>query len=270
MGISCLMSCFRKDSASYLRKCLDSIMNQSMKASEIVFIKDGPLTTELEDVLLEFLDFLPFKFLVLEENRGLGFALNKGLEACSFDIVIRMDTDDICYPERFKLQYEYLLSHPEVDILGGWAYDIDGNDEIVGERRYPTSHEELYKLMWTNPLIHPTIAFRRNRIIEVGSYDPAVVRRQDYDLWIRAAFKGLNIENLPSFLIKYRFTDSYYKKNNFSVVYKQAMMGYRGVVLLKLPFYTKIAVFVPVLRSLLPSWLIIPVHKLMSKFDPRK
>lgn len=270
MSFSCLISCFKKDSAIQLEKCLRSIYEQTLVPTEIVFVKDGLLTEELEAVLNDYENKLPFKFLEFDTNRGLGYALNKGLEICGNDIVMRMDTDDICYSDRFELQYNYLINHPKIDILGGWAHDIDLNDNIIGERKYPKSHEELYRLMWTNPLIHPTIAFRRSRIIQIGSYDPMVVRRQDYELWIRAAASGLKMENLPKFLIKYRFTENYYKKNNWKVAYKQAIMGYRGAKLLRLPFYTRIAVFIPVLRSLLPSRIIKPVHKLMSKFDPRK
>ena len=270
MGFSCLVSCFIKDDSQLLRLCLQSLVDQTIPANEIVFVKDGPLTEELESVLEEYNNKLPFKFVVLEQNRGLGFALKEGLNQCSYDIVMRMDTDDICLPDRFALQYNYLIEHKDVDILGGWAKDIDINGNIIEERKYPTKYEDIFRLMWTNPLIHPAIAFRKHRILEVGSYNPSVIRRQDYDLWIRAAAQGLKIENLPAFLIKYRFTDNYYKKNNTQVAYKQALMGYKGAKILKLPLYTRVLVFAPVLRSLLPGRLIKPVHRLMSKFDPRK
>lgn len=270
MSVSVLISCYYKENPKYLEEALNSVKNQTMLADEIIIVEDGPLTDELYDVLDTFTRELPIKRIPLKENVGLGAALNIGLKQCENDIVIRMDTDDICYEDRFKLQYEYLINNPEVDILGGWARDIDAGGNIIAERKYPTSHSDIYRLMWTNPLIHPAIALRRNKILSIGSYDPAVVRRQDYDLWIRAASQGLIIENLPNFLIKYRFTDNYYKKNNTKVAFKQAMMGYRGAKKLKLPFYTRIAVFAPVLRSLLPKGLIGPVHRLMSKFDPRK
>lgn len=270
MSFSVLMSTFHRDNPEQFKEALDSLKAQSLPADEIVIVEDGPLATELYVVIDSYSGVLPIKRIPLKENVGLGGALNIGLEACSHDIVIRMDTDDVCYDDRFKLQYEYLINNPEVDILGGWARDIDAQGNIISERKYPTSHEDIYKLMWTNPLIHPAVAFRKGKILSVGSYDPAVVRRQDYDLWIRAAAGGLRIENLPHFLIQYRFTDNYYQKNNTKVAYKQALMGYKGAKQLRLPLYTRIAVFVPVLRSLLPKGLIGPVHRLMSRFDPRK
>lgn len=270
MSFSVLISCFVKDNPSQLDKCLKSISEQSLKADEIVFVKDGPLTDSLENILDSYKEDLPFKFISFDVNRGLGYSLNQGLLKCSFDIVMRMDTDDICLKDRFKQQYQYMCEHTDVDILGGWAYDIDQNDNIIAERKYPSLYEDIYKLMWTNPLIHPTISFRRSRILDIGSYNPKIVRRQDYDLWIRAAYAGFKIENLPEFLIKYRFTDNYYNKNGFKVAFNQAIMGYRGAKQLKLPFYTRLAVFAPVIRTLLPKKFVGRVHKLMNRYDPRK
>lgn len=270
MSFSCLISCYKNDKVEQLEECLKSLFNQTLIANEIIIVKDGPLTDELNRALDYYSEQLPLKFLAFDKNHGLGYALNRGLLMCENEIVMRMDTDDICLSNRFELQYNYLNQHSDVDILGGWAYDINESGEIIGERKYPSESNKIYKLMWTNPLIHPTIAFRKSSIIKIGSYNPNIVRRQDYELWIRAAEKGLKIENLPEFLIKYRFTSNYYKKNNFKVVYSQALMGFDGAKRLKLPLYTKLAVFVPVVRALLPTWIIRPVHRFMTKFDPRK
>jgi glycosyltransferase involved in cell wall biosynthesis len=241
-----------------------------LQCNEIVFVKDGPLSNELELVLGKFEDTLPFKFVEISVNKGLGNALKQGLEQCGNEIVIRMDTDDICEPNRFAEQFNYMNAHPAIDIVGSWAYDIEGNDTIIGERKYPLKHEDIYRLMWTNPIIHPSVAFRKSKIIAIGSYDAEVVRRQDYELWIRAAFNGLKFANIDKFLLKYRFTDNYYKKNSTKVVYAQAIMGLKGARKLKLPKYVYLAVFAPVLRTLLPPFLVKPLHKLMSKVDPRK
>lgn len=270
MSFSCLISCFKNDNPAQLKKCLDSLVEQTLQANEIVFVKDGPLSESLEEILSLYKEKLPFLFVEIPFNKGLGNALNEGLLKCSNDIVFRMDTDDICLPNRFEVQYNYLLAYPDIDIVGSWAYDIDSNDQIIGERKYPIDHDKLYNLLWTNPLIHPAVAFRKAKIIEIGSYDVTLKRRQDYELWIRAAHRGLKLTNIDQFLLLYRFTDNYYKKNNTKVAYDQALMGYRGASMLKLPFYTKLAVFIPVLRSLLPQRIIGPIHKFMSKFDPRK
>jgi len=270
MKFSCLISCYYKDSAEQLREALNSLALQTLPATEIVFVEDGELSQSLYEVLDRFSDTLPLVRVRIMENKGLGNALYEGLRRCTYEIVIRMDADDICAYNRFEEQVAFMSSHPEVDIVGSWAKDIDEKGNIIGERKYPTSHEELYKLMWTNPLIHPAVAFRKSSIERIGSYDKKVVRRQDYELWIRAAHAGLKFANIPKFLLYYRFTPRYYEKNNLKVVWNQAVMGAKGVRKLRLPFYVYIAVFGPVVRALLPRFLVGPVHKLMSTFDPRK
>jgi amylovoran biosynthesis glycosyltransferase AmsE len=149
MSFSCLISCYKNDNPSQLEKCLKSIQIQTLQCNEIVFVKDGPLSNELELVLGKFEDTLPFKFVEISVNKGLGNALKQGLEQCGNEIVIRMDTDDICEPNRFAEQFNYMNAHPAIDIVGSWAYDIEGNDTIIGERKYPLKHEDIYRLMWT-------------------------------------------------------------------------------------------------------------------------
>jgi glycosyltransferase involved in cell wall biosynthesis len=269
MSFSCLISCFKKDKPDELKKCLISLVNQTKPADEIIFVKDGLLTDDLENILFEFKSKLPLVFISLKDNMGLGNALKVGLESCSNEIVIRMDTDDICYPNRFEIQYNFLIDNPMIDILGTWAHDINADDQIIGERKYPIKHKDIYKLIWTIPIIHPSVAFRKSKILSIGSYNSELSRRQDYDLWLRSAYGGFVFGNIPEFLIKYRFTENYYNKNNNRVAFDQAIMGLKGAKKLKLPKYVYIAVFIPLFRSILPRFLMVSFHKLMNKFDPR-
>lgn len=268
---SCLISCYYKDSPSQLIDSLNSIYNQTLSANEIVFVKDGLLTDDLEAVLVDFSKKMPIKVVELIENKGLGNALHQGLKECSYDYIIRMDTDDICTKNRFERLINFIKENNEVDIVGSWAKDIDNDGNIVGERRMPTIHKDIYKLIWTCPFIHPTIAFKKASIIKIGSYSTTIKRRQDYDLWFRAAKGGLKFANIPEFLLKYRFTESFYKKNNLKVSIQQSKMGIRG--LLKLKSFSIIAyvgVLSPILRSVLPNFIAIRVHKFFQKIDPRK
>ena len=191
MGFSCLMSTYKKDSPIQLKECLESLVNQTLPADEIVLVKDGELSLELESVLEHYQDKLPFNFIELPNNKGLGNALNVGLLSCKYDIVIRMDADDICALNRFEIQYQFLSKNPEIDILGSWAWEINNQGKIVGERRYPENHEKLLELIWACPINHPTVIYRRNKILSIGSYNIKIKRRQDYELWFRAAENGL-------------------------------------------------------------------------------
>lgn len=267
---SCLISCYIKDSPSQLDESLKSIANQSLLANEIVFVKDGPLNKNLEDVLLKYESQLPFKFVNLPVNKGLGNALNEGLKHCSNDIILRMDTDDICFLDRFEKQVNFLSSNPDIDIVGSWCIEVDDEGNKLNYRKYPKSHEELIKLIWTCPINHPTVAFRKSKIIQIGSYNTSIKRRQDYELWFRAAINGLKFHNIQENLLYYRTSPNYFNKNDFKVSWLQTKIGWKGLFNLKvfrpIPY---IGVAYPLFRLILPDTLKKYIQRRIHKIDPR-
>ena len=122
INCSILLSVYHREKPEYLRQCLDSVFSQTFRASEIILVGDGPLTEALDTMIDCYRNNYPeLQFVPLKENRGLGLALNEGLRHCHNDLVMRMDTDDICYPNRLELQYNYMAEHPDCDVLGGWT-----------------------------------------------------------------------------------------------------------------------------------------------------
>ena len=119
MKFSVLMSLYIKENPQYLRECFESLVAQTHPADEIVLVFDGAVTPELEAVVSEFETKLPLNLVKLPKNLGLGKALNEGLKHCSHDWVFRMDTDDICVPERFAKQVAFIEQHPDTIIFGG-------------------------------------------------------------------------------------------------------------------------------------------------------
>lgn len=119
MKFSVLMSLYIKENPQYLRECFESLVAQTHPADEIVLVFDGAVTPELEAVVAEFETKLPLNLVKLPKNLGLGKALNEGLKHCSHDWVFRMDTDDICVPERFAKQVAFIEQHPDTIILVG-------------------------------------------------------------------------------------------------------------------------------------------------------
>ena len=107
---SALISVYKKEKPEYLKTALQSIINQTLQPTEIVIVKDGLLTQELDDCIKEYEKQYPelIKIIAFEENRGLGLALRDGVVACKYDYIARMDSDDIAKPERFAKQFQYL------------------------------------------------------------------------------------------------------------------------------------------------------------------
>ena len=129
MRFSVLLSLYYKENPIFLRESLHSVFGQTLQPDEVILVEDGPLTPALYEVVEEFAGrYSTIKRIVLEKNRGLGNALSEGLKHCSCDLVARMDTDDICKPERFARQLAFMESHPEISVVGAW---IDEFQETI-------------------------------------------------------------------------------------------------------------------------------------------
>ena len=144
MKFSVLLSIYYKEQPEYLRLALDSIFSQTVKANEVVLVEDGKLTDELEKVITEYEAQYPeLKVVRFEKNRGLGHALNDGLKYCSYDLIARADTDDICKLNRFEKQVQVLEAHPEYDLVSSWVDEfIDNPKYVTSVRKLPETPEE--------------------------------------------------------------------------------------------------------------------------------
>lgn len=215
---SVLISVYYKEIPRYLDRALQSITDdQVLKPNEIVLVKDGPLTKELDEVIEKYQKRYPnlFKIVALKKNYGLGKALNIGLKNCSYELVARMDGDDISKPERFKKQIDIFKENPDLDILGSWIDEFiekDGEIKIRSIRKVPETNEEIYqKLKSICAFNHPTVMYRKTKIIEVGSYSQEFAL-EDYYLWIRLAISGANMYNLQESLLEFRITEGTSKR----------------------------------------------------------
>jgi glycosyltransferase involved in cell wall biosynthesis len=267
---SVLISVYDRERPIYLKLALDSVLNQTYPPSEVILVKDGPLTIELEDILLSY-NIPSLRIIPLPNNKGLSHALNIGLKYCTHEFVARMDTDDICYPDRFEKQVCFLQSHPEIDIVGTFATKINECGNNLGELlKVPILHEDIIRLIWTCPMNHPTVMFRKDKILSVHGYNPDVGPRQDdYDLWFRCAESGLHFANISEPLLYYRFFAESVKKNSIRVGWYRMKVGLRGCWRLHLSLIAYIGVCIPFVRSLLPYPLNVYFQNLMSRINPR-
>ncbi len=203
MNFSVLISVYDKEKPEFLKTALESIWDkQTLRPSEIVLVKDGILTPELDEVIEQFRSYAPLKICTLDSNLGLGYALAKGLNFCSYELVARMDSDDISCPDRFQKQINLMTAHPELDISGTNIAEFHHQgDKICSYRRLPSQFPEIKSFAKKrNPLNHMTVLFKKSAVVGAGNYHP-FFGYEDYYLWIRMLRNGCVIANIPEDLV---------------------------------------------------------------------
>ena len=204
---SVLISVYKKEKAEYLKQALQSVINQTLKPTEIVIVKDGLLTKELDKCIEDFQKqhLKLFKILAFNENRGLGLALRDGVKACKYEYIARMDSDDISKSDRFEKQFAYLQKHPETALLGTWITEFNKDENKPDTvTKLPCTHQEIMKFAKSrNPFRHMTVIFKKQAVINSGNYRD-FLWFEDYELWVRLLQNGYKAANIPEYLVNVR------------------------------------------------------------------
>lgn len=215
LNFSVLMSVYCKENPAFFEQSLLSIINQTLKPNEIVLIEDGKLTDELYSLIEKFktkYDGL-FKIISLDKNVGLGEALRIGIENCSFNIIARMDTDDIARNDRFEKQIKFLQDNENIDLVGSWISEFENNpNEIISYRQLPTEHKDIYKFgQFRCPVNHMTVMYKKNAVLNAGNYQ-TFKNIEDYYLWGRMLNSGYKFANIPECLVNVRAGNAMFKR----------------------------------------------------------
>lgn len=209
---SVLLSVYAKEQDSCLRESLDSLLHQTLPPDEIILVEDGPLPDRLKQTIREYQDRCPLlKTVVLPQNQGLGNALNEGLRHCRYDLVARMDTDDIARPERFETQLKVFEAHPEIDISSAWIEEFEGSpDHLLAVKKLPETHPEILRYARHRcPVNHPVVMYRKSAVQKAGGYEGFP---EDYRLWVKMLMNGARFYNVQQSLLYFRFSRSMIKR----------------------------------------------------------
>lgn len=229
---SVLMSVYNKEHPEYLEESLNSILNQTVKPNQIVIVKDGPLTEELESVLNSFIDRESelYTIVPLEENRGLGLALREGLLHCDYEMVARMDSDDIARKDRFELQLEEFEKDPNLDICGSHVLEFEGMiDNVVAKRTVPLTDVEIKKYQKRRDgFNHPTVMFKKSKVLEVGNYQDCPLM-EDTLLWVNMLLRGAKAKNIDDYLLYFRVGKDMFERRGGWKYYKKYKQGRKMV-----------------------------------------
>ena len=221
-NIAILLPVYKNDKANYLSFSVESILKQTYHNIIIYIGIDGPIGHELYCCLQKYENHSQIRIIYFPENRGLAMVLNDLIMMChkeSIDFIARMDADDISLPNRLANQVNYLLSHPEVDVVGGRVEEINEQSEKNGKSvTYPLTHQECFKFFrYRDPLAHPAVMFRKSFFDKAKGYRNEYRKNQDTMLWFDGFMNGCIFANLDETVLLFRVTDDFYKnrRNGF-------------------------------------------------------
>lgn len=189
----------------FLQECFESCLAQTIQDYEIVVVNNGtsnPTTNKLLDAYSKKSE----KFKILDCDRqpnkkNLSIALNYGLRNCKYNLVARMDSDDVMLPDRLEKQRKFLLEHSDVGVLGG-QIKINPGGHVTNHPTNITKEVALSSFWFIN---HPTVMYRKDKILSIGGYkESPELFAEDYELWIKCLINNIKIKNLSDTLVNYR------------------------------------------------------------------
>ena len=213
---SVLMSVYYKENSEYLKQAIESIQAQTFPTDDFVLVCDGTLNQELDSVIKKKQQEMKniLNVVRLKKNAGLGNALNKGIQQCKNELVARMDSDDISYPDRCEKQLMVFNTYPEISVCSGIVEEFATNPKVVESRRVPPeTQEEIREFAKVrNPFNHPCVMYKKPDVEAVGSYKDFYLL-EDYYLWVRMIMAGYQGYNLQEPLLHMRAgTDMYMRR----------------------------------------------------------
>lgn len=258
---SVAMSVYGKDNAEWFDAALASIVNQTVKPTEIVLVVDGPIPESIQRVIDKYTNIcwggITLDVIYLSDNAGLGNALKVAIDSCSYEIVARMDSDDIAVENRFEQQLDYMERDPDIDCLGGDIEEfISSIDNISGKRTVPVTEQEIASYIKKRcPFNHMTVMYKRSAVQAAGGYLDWFWN-EDYYLWIRMYLNGCHFANTGTILVHARVGKEMYQRRGGKKYYESEKKLQRYMLkndIIKYPTYVMNCAKRFIVQVLLPN-----------------
>jgi len=201
-AVSAIMAVY--NGGSYLEEAVRSILAQSLTDFEFIIVDDG--STDGTTALLDRFARQDARIRIVHAaHQGVSAARNAALALVRAPLVAIMDADDVCMPERFARQVEFLNANPQCVAIGCEAMMIDPAGREIGVKGHPLTHREIDdRLMQVREaMTHPAVMLRAETVRRLGGYRSHLPVSEDYDLFLRLAEVG-ELANLPDVLFHYR------------------------------------------------------------------
>lgn len=235
--VAVLLSVYNNDRLVWFREALDSMLCQTYGREYILIYLgiDGPIEGEIRGYIK---DNKKLFFKVIESDKKIGKprVINRLIECLEDEeFVFKMDADDISIENRFEKQFLVLREHPEVDIVGSAAVEIDEHGCEIFRRYYPTESSDLKDYICkASPVANPTVCFRRCVFDRIEGCPVRYRYNEDLALWFQCIKEGIVLSNISVPLLYFRVADSYYKRRRRGAlsefaIYMKGIWSLRGL-----------------------------------------
>lgn len=232
--LAVIVSLYNKESVEHISMFMDSMNAQTYKNFVLYICFDGPLDQEKKDVIYSYRDLFSIVVIENKENKGLAYSLNRMIDLViksnNIAYIARMDTDDICFPERFEKQIAFMNANEKISVSGTWC--IEFNE--VGEKflkKMDSDHDLLVKSIFKkSPFIHPTVIFRKNVFMDGIRYRVDTYLSEDLFLWIQLIDKGFYFGNIQEPLLLFRTSESlYHRRKGINKAFSELKGRFNGM-----------------------------------------
>lgn len=188
----------------YIAKAIESIRAQTFEDFELILLDDGSTDGSLAECRRQAEQDERIT-LISRPNTGIVGALNEMIDHARSPLLARMDADDIAFPERFRLQVEFLQQNPAVVCIGGGIELIDSRDRhlLTPPPVRGDAQVQAEALCGRTPISHPAAMMRAEAVESVGGYRRDSYPAEDLDLFLRLGEIG-ELDNIPDLVLRYR------------------------------------------------------------------
>lgn len=183
----------------YIRKAIDSVLNQTLKDYELIIIDDG--STDNSKEIIESYSHLEQVKIVYQKNKGLNITNNVALKLAQGDFIVRLDADDYFEKEALKVMSHALLKDEELGLVFPDYYLVDEDGNVLHEEKRHSFEDEV--TLFDMPAHGACTMIRKSFLRRLGGYDEEFKCQDGYDLWVRFTAK-YKVNNVSEILFSYR------------------------------------------------------------------
>lgn len=261
MKITVIMGIYNCETT--LAEAIDALLEQTIPDWQLIMCDDGSVDGTFKVAEGYAKAHSNISLIKNDKNQGLAATLNHCLEFVNTQFTARMDGDDVCSPDRFEKQLNFLNENPDY-VLVSTAMNLFNENGVFGKvnpKFKPTKIDFIYG----TPHCHAPMMMHTSVLREIGGYDSSLKRAQDYDLWSKLYQAGYLGVNLKEPLYSMRDDQAATIRRSFKVRLLEVKLRYRVFKRLDIPLRYRVLIFQPLVKALIPSCLITKVRKVIYK-----